>query len=260
MSGKIYEPKGKALEYAPDGLALNLYKGCTHGCKYCYVPGIPPWKFGADPRGTFHSYTEPFKNCLGKVYTSAAAYTGSGRRVLLSFTSDPYQKMEEELQITRRAIQTLHDHSLKVEILTKGGLLATRDFDLLGDGDAIAATLTFACDDSEWQEWEPRAAPPSERMEMLRQAHKRGIRTWASFEPVIYPHDAIEIIEVTYEYIDFYKIGKLNYIDALPDDLRARVVNFDWVKFTHDVVAVCDQLSVKYMLKDSLKPYLKRLI
>jgi len=32
----IYEPKGMALEYAP--LACNLYRGCQHGCRYCYAP------------------------------------------------------------------------------------------------------------------------------------------------------------------------------------------------------------------------------
>jgi DNA repair photolyase len=32
----IYEPKGKAGEYAP--LALNLYAGCSHGCTYCFAP------------------------------------------------------------------------------------------------------------------------------------------------------------------------------------------------------------------------------
>ena len=257
MSGKIYEPKGKALEYAP--LALNLYKGCTHRCVYCYVPGIPPWKFGADPRGAFHSYTEPFKNCLGKVYASAAAYAGDKRPVLLSFPSDPYQKMEEELLITRRAIRTLHDHGLRVEILTKGGMRAARDFDLLGDGDAIAATLTFASDNSEWAEWEPGAAPPSERMEMLRQAHARGIRTWASLEPVIYPDQALAIIEATHEFVDFYKIGKLNYVDALPRRFRDSVVDVNWAKFTRGVVKVLNALQKPYLLKDSLKPYIERL-
>ena len=33
----IYKPKGRALEYAPDGLALNIYDSCPHGCTYCFA-------------------------------------------------------------------------------------------------------------------------------------------------------------------------------------------------------------------------------
>ena len=55
----IYEPKGKALEYAP--LACNLYKGCPHGCRYCYGPTLPnPAKKGMtmeEWRREWHSKT-----------------------------------------------------------------------------------------------------------------------------------------------------------------------------------------------------------
>lgn len=34
----IYEPRGRAREYAP--LACNVYSGCDHGCKYCYAPAV----------------------------------------------------------------------------------------------------------------------------------------------------------------------------------------------------------------------------
>src|SRR5665811_245795 len=53
------------------------------------------------------------------------------RTILLSFTTDPYQVLDVTEQLTRTAIQILHEHNLKVSILTKGGKRSERDFDLL---------------------------------------------------------------------------------------------------------------------------------
>ena len=60
----VYVPKGAALEYAP--LAVNLYTGCSHGCKYCFAPAclhvtreefsVPVARKGATPRGRHRLY------------------------------------------------------------------------------------------------------------------------------------------------------------------------------------------------------------
>ncbi len=125
----IYEPKGRAREYAP--LAANLYKGCEHGCKYCFAPDAT-----FTDRERFHSAVTVRVDGLKQLEKDALALKGSGKRVLLSFTTDPYQPLETEQGITRQAIQILHRYGLFVEILTKGDSRAIRDFDLLGSGDA----------------------------------------------------------------------------------------------------------------------------
>ena len=53
----IYEPKARAAEYAP--LAVNLYTGCLHSCRYCYAPDVARKK-----RSVFHTQVKPRKNIL----------------------------------------------------------------------------------------------------------------------------------------------------------------------------------------------------
>jgi DNA repair photolyase len=243
MGGKpmkvIYEPKGQAREYAP--LAANLYSGCTHGCRYCFAPGVLRRN-----RQQFHAAAQP--RCGGDVMRGFEAdcltLRGSGKRVLLSFATDPYQPLDEELKLTRRAIELLHEYGMFVEVLTKGGMRAARDFDLLGPGDAFASTLTFL-DERRSRAWEPGAAPPLDRIKAIRAAHELGIPTWVSLEPVIDPFEALEIIRETHGAVDLYKVGLLNYSTAK--------TAIDWGKFGIDVEALLRSLGKAYYIKGGLR-------
>jgi DNA repair photolyase len=59
--------------------------------------------------------------------------------------------------------------------------------------------------------WEPGAALPEEKINSLRRAHEKGIKTWVSLEPVLYPEITLEIIRRTYGFVDEFKVGTLNY-------------------------------------------------
>jgi len=61
----IYEPKGRAREYAE--LAANLYSGCAHGCEYCYAPGALRVN-----RTDFRLCVKPRKDCLQQLEKDAA--------------------------------------------------------------------------------------------------------------------------------------------------------------------------------------------
>jgi DNA repair photolyase len=236
----IYEPRGRAREYAP--LAANLYSGCSHGCVYCYAPSAT-----FRTREVFHGTVKPRKNVLAELEKDARKLGPAGGRVLLSFTTDPYQPLEESLGITRQAIQVMHRYGLKVEILTKGGTRAARDFDLLGEGDAFATTMTFLTP-AKSLEWEPGAALPADRIAAIKEAHARGIETWVSLEPVIEPDESLEIIRQTHTFVDLYKVGVLNY------DARAKET--DWPAFASAVKALLERLGKEYYLKDDLRAYL----
>lgn len=206
----IYAPRGKAGEYSP--LAANLYKGCSHGCKYCYVPTIPPYKFAKDSRQAFYSVSCPRPDALSGLEKDAIKFRGDKRRILMSFTSDPYQPCEKDHEVTRQALRVMAYNGLKPQILTKAGEWAVkRDEDVLRSSDCVwAATLT--CDNAEKSlEWEPGAALPDDRIAALERAHDVGIETWVSLEPVVDPDAAIRLIHATHKFVDLYKVGKLNY-------------------------------------------------
>ena len=122
----IYEPRGKAFEYSP--LAANLYKGCSHGCSYCYAPSATFKK-----RDVFNSdeYIRPRANVLEQFEKDCKKFKGDSREILFSFTTDPYQKCETDLNITRKALEIALEYDLFPVILTKGGTRAIKDFDIL---------------------------------------------------------------------------------------------------------------------------------
>ena len=217
----IYEPRGRAREYAQ--LACNVYRGCGHGCKYCFAP-----KATFRQREQFVNATSR-PNFLPKLEKEAAKYQAAGvtGKVLLSFTTDPYQHLDVEEQVTRRAIEILHAHGLHVQILTKGGSRALRDRLLLGPDDAFATTLT-CLDNEQSLKWEPGAALPANRIATIKRFHAAKIPTWVSLEPVLNASTALQIIRETHAFVDSFKIGTLNY--------HPHAKSIDWAMFARDVI------------------------
>jgi len=236
----IYAPRGRAAEYS--SMALNLYRGCGHGCIYCYAP-----------EATFINRQEFIKATprqgiiekLGKDAPKAVEGRPEGN-VLLCFTCDPYQPIDTEYQLTRQAIEILHENGFNATILTKGGKRAERDFDLLRPSDEFATTLTFL-DEQKSLQWEPKAAIPEERIEALRKAHELGITTWVSLEPVIEPAESIEIIKQTHTFVDLFKVGLLNY--------HPKGKEIDWHKFLIDCIALLEECGSQYYIKKDLRRY-----
>jgi len=236
----LYTPSGKAGEYANKAYAANIFNGCTHGCKYCYVPSF--LKMGSDKKETFERIVSPVPDLyarLGEI----------DEPIFLCFTCDPYPEDLMVSSYTRDVIAMILDSGNSVNILTKAGTRAVRDFDMLcmDKKNRIGATLTFI-DPFLSSTWEPRAASPVNRVEMLRQAKERGIHTWASVEPVIVPSESLKIIELASPYVDEFKVGKWNY------DKRSNAI--DWHGFVYDVVSLLEKIGKKYTIKEDLKKYI----
>jgi len=229
----IYMPSGRAREYAD--YAINQYRGCQHGCTYCYVRAIrhepPGVNNDPEPIGTTK---------LNELKKEAPGY--SGKVVTMSFLSDPYQPCEARLGITRQILEIFYYHKIIPRILSKAGSLPLRDIDLIAKcGGEYGATLT--CDnEKDSLKYEPGAALPSERIETLRAMHERGIKTWVSCEPVIDPEQTTSLIRTTAEFVDLFKIGKINYQKS----------EIDWVVFRMRVRGVLAALGKKYYIKRDL--------
>jgi DNA repair photolyase len=236
----IYEPKGRAKEYSD--LAVNLYNGCSHGCIYCYAPQVVHKK-----KETFFEEPSPRENIIEYLERDLREMrrNSDSREVLMCFTCDPYQELDLELELTRQAIKKFIENQIKFSILTKGA--CTRDFDLLEQNKDMVrygATLVFCNDDLSLLN-ESGAPVTSERIEVLREAHYRGIKTWVSLEPVWSYADVSTLIEMTNGFVDEYRIGKLNY--------HPHKSEVNWKLLKNEVVYLCESLGVNYMLKADLR-------
>lgn len=234
----IYEPAGRAREYSP--LALNYFKGCDHGCKYCYVPNMLG-RFNSNYRHETVISPDEFST----LEKSAAKMRGCDKQILLSFTGDPYCQAENGE--TRKVLEILNFYGHKVAILTKNPEKALKDLDIIlkfGNRIKIGSTLTFSSN-KDSKEWESGASSPQSRIDGLKQFTESGIITWASFEPVIIPDQSLNMLKQVSEFISHVRIGKLNNYKGIDRQI-------DWSKFIFDAVRICRDSNLPFYIKNDL--------
>lgn len=237
----IYVPKGRAREYSP--LAANLYDGCSHGCKYCYAPGIRHLSIDE-----YSKAANPRAEILEKIENDCLIFHDSREQVLLSFIGDPYCPENETDDLTGSVLRLFLKHRIPTAILTKGGHRALRDMDLIksfGRSIKVGATLTFS-DPDRSKEWEPGAALPTDRIETLLAFKAMGVRTWASFEPVIDPSQSLEMIRLSLDAVDEYRLGKLNHYRGLDTSI-------DWVAYLSQAVGLLRVKGKPFYVKQDLR-------
>lgn len=239
----IYEPQGAAREYSP--LALNYVRGCDHGCVYCYVPKMMK-RFDKD---YVHSnvYMKEVEKLEKEILSSAKKFKNSDKQVFMSFTTDPYSHFNNETKFTRRVLEILLEYKIPVSILTKGGNNVLQDLDIIkafGENIQVGGSLTFTSDEDTLK-WEKNSSMPAERFSTLKTLHESGVKTWASMEPVIFPEQSLEIMELTKNYVDSYKIGKLNHFKKHED-------KFDWTKFLNDSISIMRKNNKQFYIKKDL--------
>lgn len=241
MNNPIYEPKGRAREYGE--LAVNIYTGCNHGCVYCFARKM---KERYTPKGCICTFNSPAARLgiVEAVKRQLERKGMKGRTIHLCFSCDPYPLLLDTTP-TREVIKAIKDSGNHVQILTKGGIRAERDFDLLDSGDRFGVTI--AGNARQTLQNEPGASAYIDRAISLYDAKKRGIRTWASFEPVFDPQTVYEAIEKA-DFIDFFKIGKLNY---MPSEI-------DWKEFGETCERLCRRFNRDYYIKQDLRDEMER--
>lgn len=231
----IYIPKGAAKEYGD--YAINIYTGCPHRCFYCFAPSVL-----RRDREIFHSKVEPRPGIVDATWKQLKTENITGKLIHLCFTCDPYPRCYDTTA-TREIIEALKNSGNHVQLLTKNGKDAMRDFDLLDENDWFGITHTgFYESPVVAPSIEPNAGAFLERVQALVVAKHKGIKTWVSCEPTIDPVGVLKLIE-TGSYIDLFKIGKLNYHPS----------SVNWADFGRVAEARCKEYGRDYYIKDSLR-------
>jgi len=167
--------------------SINPYKGCEHGCVYCFARPTHAY-LGLSPGADFESRIFAKPNAA-ELLARELAHPGYVPRVMAMGTNtDPYQPLERSLKITRSILEVLRDFRHPVGIVTKSPLIL-RDIDILGPmaemGLARAAVSITTLDRKLARAMEPRAATPSRRLEAIAGLTRAGIPASVMFAPVI---------------------------------------------------------------------------
>lgn len=234
----IYEPKGKAKEYGD--YAINIYTGCPHNCYYCFAPSVLHRN-----KEQFHSCVMPREGIVEAVKQQLEREQISGKLIHLCFTCDPYP-VGYDTTATREIIQAIKTSGNHVQILTKNGAAAMRDFDLLDNNDWFGITYAgydgYSYDINYIPDEEPGSGSPHDRILALATAHNQGIKTWVSIEPVLNAKDALNFMELA-TYVDLWKVGKLNYH---PSDIN-------WKDFGERAERILRAKGDDFYIKESLR-------
>ena len=113
----------------PFDRSINPYRGCEHGCIYCYARPTHAW-LGLSPGLDFERRLFYKPDAAAQLRTELAARDYECAPIGLGANTDPYQPVERRLGITREVLQVLADCGHPVRIVTKSALVE-RDLDLL---------------------------------------------------------------------------------------------------------------------------------
>jgi DNA repair photolyase len=167
--------------------SLNPYRGCEHGCVYCYArPGHEYLGYSAGLDFETHIMVKhDAAHLLAETFERPSWQPSV---VALSGATDPYQPAERRLQITRQCLEVFLRFRNPVAIITKNHLV-TRDIDLLAemarlDIVHVNVSVTSLRDDIT-SGMEPRTSRPARRLDAIRQLTEAGVRCGVMVAPVI---------------------------------------------------------------------------
>ncbi len=160
--------------------ALNPYRGCSHGCLYCYAPAllhvpVDGWTAALPKRGLLR--------LLEKEAASVKGVVGVGT------STDPYQPLEAEAELTRGCLRILNDASLGCCVHTKSDLVL-RDIDLLEKAE-VGITVTNLSDTFS-STLEPGAPLPQRRLDAVKGLCEAGVDVFVMVGPLLSPVEGRE--------------------------------------------------------------------
>lgn len=205
----FYQPKGPAGEYAAQGYGLNLYKGCSGSCIYCYREhGIISKSIGGDTPELLKKFKNE-ANALTRVANDLVNHKNelvAADGVFATFTSDPGQ--EATFPLFKQAFDLIIDAGVPVKMLTKftSWVNTPEGQELLAKG-ASTGLLAVGFTLTGHDELETGASPNADRVAAMKSIHSMGIKTFASIEPVIDQQTSLDMVKAAAGYCDMFLVG-----------------------------------------------------
>jgi len=167
--------------------SLNPYRGCEHGCIYCYARPFHEY-LGFSAGLDFESKIMVKEDAPELLREELSSPKWQPQVIFLSGVTDCYQPVERKLKLTRRCLEVLAEFRNSVFIVTKNQLV-TRDIDLLAElarHRAVSVWLSITTLDSDLRNvMEPRTSPPAARLAAVRELAAAGIPVGVNVAPII---------------------------------------------------------------------------
>lgn len=169
------------------GFALSPYRGCGHGCRYCYVREYPNALHGPADWG---GWVAPKLNAPELLWSQRHKLHEA--RVFMASATDPYQPLERQYRLSRRCLEVLLLCPTTEVILHTRSPLVLQDLDLLrAFGDRLSVGLSIPTDDDTVRQTvEPRAPPIPSRWAAAERLAAAGIQVTIGVAPLLAVHDA----------------------------------------------------------------------
>jgi DNA repair photolyase len=171
----------------PFELSLNPYKGCEHGCVYCFARSSHAY-LGLSPGLDFETRLFSKPDAPEQLRRELARRNYRPRVLALGANTDPYQPVERRLGLTRRILEVLAEHAHPVSLATKSDAIL-RDLDLLAamaERRLAGVLVSLTTVDSDLaRRMEPRAPTPSRRLAAIRELTRAGVPVTVLASPMI---------------------------------------------------------------------------
>ena len=172
------------------GFTLNPYRGCSHGCRYCYVRQYPAQVPGA-PRGLLHGMEEWGRWIAPKMNAPELLWRERHKlhdqTVFMASATDPYQPIERDLRLTRRCLEVLlRCPTTRVIVHTRSPLIIQDTGLLKAFGERLSVGFSIPTDDDTVRQvTEPDAPPIPTRWSTVERLVQVGIRVGIAVAPLM---------------------------------------------------------------------------
>ena len=183
----------------PFDRSINPYRGCEHGCIYCFARPSHAW-LGWSPGLDFETQLVARPEAPEVLARELARKGYRPASIAIGTNTDPYQPIERDYRIMRRILEVLREHRHPVSVVTKGTLIE-RDADILGEmgrmGLARVGISVTTLDPAVSRRMEPRVPLPARRLKTIRRLTEAGcpVRVMASpMVPALTDHELEAIL------------------------------------------------------------------